>query len=124
MAVTPATLKDIFPDFADVADATVHYWLDRALRLTADWDDDHATMLLAAHYLAINGFGAGGELTKLSGLSSLQSGSLSLSFKDDGTQERGARHGVAKDWNRTIYGVQFQTLLNARTPILPMVTGA
>ena len=116
MAVTPATLKEIFPDFAGVADTVMAYWLDRALRVTSGWDDDHATMLLAAHYMTINGIGAGADMTTLSGLSSVKSGSVSLTFQEDRAQGQG-------DWNRSSYGVQFRTLLAARTHALPMVTG-
>jgi hypothetical protein len=116
--VTPATpelLKETFPAFAAVANATVQYWLDRAARIVTDaWaeaDQQHAHMLLAAHYLTSNGFGTGAEAEVaaqgMSGFKSMRSGSLSL--------DRGDTSGVAAmgEYGSTSYGRQFWPILQA-----------
>lgn len=56
MAVTPASLKIVYPEFAAEADARVQIFLDRASRNISEtqWGQraDDATMDLACHMLA------------------------------------------------------------------------
>lgn len=105
-------LVQIFPAFASVAASLIDYWIDRAALVTAGWADDHATMLLACHYMVMNGLGTGtaAELAAsgLSGVKSLKSGTLSLDFGD------GAAASAKGDYNATSYGRQFYPLMLSR----------
>lgn len=108
MAATPATLKNTFQAFGSVADPTLQYWIDRALRVV-DWGDDHATYLLAAHYMVANGIGSGAEAEMAaagaSGFKSMRSGALSL--------DRGSSGDSGNPFEGTMYGRQFYPLLIA-----------
>lgn len=95
-------LKVVFPAFADVADATVEYWLDEAA-IVANWGNDHAQMLLAAHYMAINGLGTNAVQ---GGLTSFKSGSVDMKFSEAQANSIG--------FAQTIYGQQFSVLLRRR----------
>jgi hypothetical protein len=87
---TAATLKSAFAKFADVSDWSIEYSLKRARRDVDDsWCEDdraHAEILLAAHYLTLDGFGTGTEAQLaadgLSGMQSIKSGQLSLTVSD------------------------------------------
>lgn len=111
MAATPATLKQVFTAFAAVDDTLVQYWLDRAA-LVVTWADDHAQILLACHYMVINGLGAGAaaELAAsgLTGVKSLKSGTLSIDFGDN------AASSAKLSYEATSYGRQFYSLLLAQ----------
>lgn len=106
-----AKLAQIFPAFAAVAPTLVDYWVDRAAAVVT-WGDEHAQMLLACHYMTLNGLGTGtaAELAAsgLSGVKSLKSGTLTVDFGD------GAASGGKGDFNSTSYGRQFYPLLLAR----------
>ena len=123
-AATPAELKALLPAFAAVADATVQAWLDRAARLVTEaWPDSdrkHGEMLLAAHYMTLNGLGTGAEAEMAaagaSGFKSMRSGSLSL---DRGDTSGGDAMG---EYGTTQYGRQFWPLLRVYAGG-PRVTG-
>jgi hypothetical protein len=108
-APTPDDLKTAFPAFNDVEDAAVTYWLTRAARVVdSGWGDDdgpHATILLAAHYLTLQGLGTGAEAEAAaagaSGFKRIKSGSLEMERADGGSGE----------YDTTAYGRQFQSLL-------------
>lgn len=110
MAYTAPTADDLqaaFPAFAAVADGTVTYWLNRAIpEVEADWSDgDRAfgQMLLAAHYMTLNGIGTGSEAqTAGLGAKRLKSGAFEIEL------------GAASDMEglrSTNYGRQFVALL-------------
>jgi hypothetical protein len=82
-----ATFAAVFTDFADIAEPSFAYWLARAERvIDNDYGDDqlHATMLLTAHYLATQGFGAGTEakIAGFAGATRVKSGDLELGWSD------------------------------------------
>jgi hypothetical protein len=113
---TAADLKLRFPDFAAVADDTVEYWLtDARLTVTDSWieaDRAPAEMTLAAHNMALNGLGAGGDMAGLAGagVSSFRSASLSVSF--DASAVAAATAG---GYGTTRYGIAFRTYLRRNT---------
>jgi hypothetical protein len=107
-------LVTIFPAFAAVPQAQLDYWVNRALLTTSTWNDDHATMLLACHLMALNGLGtdgtsqiAGGGLT---GVSSISVGPLNAKFSDEAVKQQ-----ISGDFNASSYGQQFKKLLLARS---------
>lgn len=121
---TAATLKQRFPAFSPVLDTTVEYWLTEArLIVTGRWfenDRANAEMALAAHNMALNGYGtAGGAVGDLAamGVTSFKSASMSVSF-DEGVIASGARGG----YSATKYGREFQTYLR-RNRGGPMLAG-
>lgn len=66
MAYTPASASDLkaaFPAFAAVAEDTIDFWLERARRIVDEsWtegDYSYGQMLLACHYMTLNGLGTG-----------------------------------------------------------------
>lgn len=115
MAHAPATLSDFrarYPAFASVPDVTVQYWLDDAYDTTQDWgcgEAAKAQMALAAHNLALAGYGAaGGEVSALAemGVTSFKSASMSVSLSDGVVS---ARSGGG--YSSTRYGRDFVTYL-------------
>lgn len=117
MAYTDPTADELqaaFPRFADVADATVEYWLVRARRVVDEsWTEDDyqmGQMLLAAHYMTLNGLGTGAEAeTAANGTGdyqSIKSGSLTLTrFQQSGSST------AQGELRSTTYGRQFDALL-------------
>lgn len=107
MTATPEQLRTIWPVFAEVSDDSAQYWLDQALPAVASFGTqaDHAQLLLGAHYLTINGIGAGADAQLagqgLLGAKSIRSGSLSVDFG-----EGGSATGLAT----TSYGRQFMAI--------------
>jgi hypothetical protein len=97
-----AKLAQIFPAFAAVAPATIDYWLDEA-GIVANWDNDHAQMLLACHYMAINGLGSNPAAI---GLTKFKSGTVDMTFSESAANTKGLQS--------TIYGQQFSVLLRRR----------
>lgn len=96
MAYTDATASDLkaaFPKFAAVEDATVEFWLGRARRsVDQTWtegDYGMGQMLLAAHYMTLEGLGTGTEAMiagkGLGDFKSVRSGSFSLDRGDNAT---------------------------------------
>lgn len=101
MAYVRATLAEfqaVFTAFPNVQQATYDYWVVRAERLidSAFGDDQlHATMLLTAHYLVMQGFGSevdSQRWSKFAGATRVKSGSLELSWSD-GLKTTGSRYG-------------------------------
>lgn len=121
---TPAELKALIPAFAAVPDATVQVWLNRAARIVdASWaeaDQQHAQILLAAHYMTLNGLGTGAEAELAAsgtlGFKSMKSGALSL---DRGDSDQFKHMG---EYGTTAYGRQFWPLLKANKGG-PLITG-
>ncbi|MES2783598.1 MAG: DUF4054 domain-containing protein [Pseudomonadota bacterium] len=97
-----AQLITIWPAFAAVDPAAINYWLDEAL-IVANWGNDNARMLLAAHYMAINGLGTNAVT---GGLTSFKSGSVDMKFSEAQANTIG--------FAQTIYGQQFSILLRRR----------
>lgn len=103
-----AALKLRFPAFAAVDDAVVEYWLDDArVTVTDAWieaDRAPAEMALAAHNMAMEGYGsAGGAVAGLAamGVTDFKSGAMSASFDASTVAARNAggykasRYGTA-----------------------------
>lgn len=116
MPYAPATatdLKALLTKFAAVADAAIEPWLTRARRSVDDsWSEDdraHAEILLAAHYLTLEGFGSGAEAelaaAGLSGMQSVRSGKLQFT---KAPREAGQSQSSLLS---TSYGQQFHELL-------------
>lgn len=88
---TKAAFTDIFTEFAGVSDTQFDYWIARAERvITTDFGADqlHATQLLTAHYLTVQGLGTGVESQRSSefgGANKVKSGSLELGWGDGGS---------------------------------------
>lgn len=105
--------KAAFPAFADTPREAIAYWHDRALRVVDarfGSDQDHAAMLLTAHYLTVQGQGAGAEAqrhAKFGGATSVKSGTLSINW--DG----GAGGATKSRFEATSYGLEFLPLLRA-----------
>ena len=97
-----AKLVQVFPAFAGVDPAAIDYWLGEAV-IVANWDNDHAQMLLAAHYMAVNGLGANAVT---GGLTSFKSGSVDMKFSEAQANSIG--------FAQTPYGQQFSVLLRRR----------
>ena len=108
------TLVQIFPAFASVPQVQLDYWVNRALLTTSSWNDDHATMLLACHYMALNGLGTDGTSQiaggGMSGLSSIDMGPIKATFSNDAVKQQ-----ISGDFNASSYGQQFKKLLLARS---------
>lgn len=109
---TADDLKQRYPAFAAVADATVEYWLtDARLIVTSDWienDRANAEMALAAHNMARQGLGSGsiGGGGDMAGVTSFRSASFSVQF-DSATVKAAATGG----YGSTIYGQDFAVYL-------------
>lgn len=107
-------LARVFPAFAAVAPAQMSYWLTRALLTTTGWTDDHATMLLGCHLMAINGLGTDGvaqiAASGMPGVKSLTIGPIKADFSD-----AAAKQMSSGDYDATSYGQQFKKLLLARS---------
>ena len=115
MAYTQATAADLkakFPRFAAIDNATVESWLTDARRsVDASWlDDDRANgeMLLAAHYMTLEGLGTGTEAMVaskgLGDFKTVRSGGFSLERSDS------AGSAQAGSLRSTTYGRRFLEL--------------
>jgi hypothetical protein len=90
---TPDDLKTYLPAFASVPNETIQMYLDGA-QVDESWietDYQPAVMLWAAWAMTDGGIGSGGELgaAVASGVSSLKSGTLSVTFSDGATSASG-----------------------------------
>ena len=109
----PATFRLRYPEFAAVPDERVQYWLDDA---PTAFDPErlgrngaNAAMLYAAHMLAGEvAAGGAGESEIPAGVTSMRSGSLSLSFDPNYVRAQ-AQCGYAS----TRYGAQLASLLRS-----------
>lgn len=106
-------LVQIFPAFAAVAPAIMKYWLNRALLTTTSWTDDHASMLLACHYMALNGLGTDASAQAIAGgtagMRSIAIGPIDATFSDEAIKQ-----SLAGGYQATSYGQEFKRLLLAR----------
>ncbi len=120
MSVTPASFKELFPEFVSQSDARVTLFLDQASRrISASafgtlYDD--AQSYLAAHLIAVSARASGMTLSGASGpVTSETVGPLSRSYASN----YGATTG-SDAYNATPYGQEFQRLLSLcfLTPVL------
>lgn len=131
MAYTDPSADDLqaaFPRFADVADETVEFWLERARRsVDESWtegDYAYAQMLLAAHLMLLEGLGRGAEATAaangMSEFKTIRDGTITLERFD-----KGASGGASGELGSTSYGRQWLALakVNRGGPRV-MATGA
>lgn len=119
-----AALKLRFPAFAAVGDETVEYWLtDARLIVTEGWAENDrapAEMALAAHNLALNGYGtSGGAVGDLAtmGVTGFKSASMSVEF-----DAAAVKAGAAGGYSSTRYGKAFLAFLR-RNRGGPMLVG-
>lgn len=108
---TPADLKAMFPEFATVSDDIVQIYLDLANRFVDEtWlegDFANAIMFLAAHFLAIMGYGKSADTySNLSIFQTIRSGSLTLTRFDKSQQT-----DDFMNFNATRYGKMYRMLL-------------
>ncbi len=107
----PSDLIARYSAFADVATATIQYWLTDAERFVdTSWTEGDyapALMALAAHNMALAGLGTEAAATAglPTGLTSLKSASFSASFSDQVAADR-TTGALAS----TRYGAEFATL--------------
>lgn len=109
----PATFRLRYPEFAAVPDERVQYWLDDA---PTAFDPErlgrngaNAAMLYAAHMLAGEAATGGADESEIpAGVTSMRSGSLSLSF-DTNYVSAQAQGG----YTSTRYGAQLASLLRS-----------
>lgn len=89
--------KAAFPAFEETSSSAIAFWYARAGRIVTSAygdDEEYAAMLLTAHYLTLQGFGAGAEAqraSKFGGATNIKSGSLSLSWEGAGASSEGIR---------------------------------
>lgn len=102
-----------YPAFASVGVSQIAYWLkDAEKTVTDDWladDISPARMALAAHNLALSGYGsAGGAVGELAamGVTSFKSASMSVNFAEGAVLRSGAG-----GYRSTKYGIEFLTYL-------------
>lgn len=115
MAVTLASFRVVFPEFADAAkypDPAVSFWLDQAgvtlPQSIPAGQLDLATMLFIAHNLTLGALSAagGGSAGSFAPVTSKAVGSVSKSMDTSAVTSAGA--GI---WNGTAYGQRFYALL-------------
>lgn len=109
---TAADLKVRYPDFADVEDATVTYWITDAQRfVTEAWMEvDYAPgmMALAAHNMARAGYGVAAETVSgiPAGVTRFKSGQFEANFSEEQANAR-----ASGSYASTRYGLEYQQLL-------------
>lgn len=108
---TPAQLKTMFPEFSTVGDTVVQTYIVLANRFVDEtWlgaDFTNAIMFLAAHFLAIMGYGKSADTyTNLSIFQTIRSGSLTLTRFDKSQQSEDVMNFKA-----TRYGKMYRMLL-------------
>lgn len=104
---TPADIKALYPAFASVPDATLQIYIDRAPIDDSWFESDYtqAIELWVAHTMTLNGLGTNEAATQAaSGVKSISSGGLSVSFAESKSSDDGG-------WGGSIYGKQFYALL-------------
>ncbi|EHJ62821.1 DUF4054 domain-containing protein [Novosphingobium pentaromativorans] len=93
-----SSFQAIFPAFASASREAIAYWKARAERVITDAfgdDQQHATMLLTAHYLVMQGLGSQADSQRwanFAGASRVKSGSLELAW-DSSVKSTGSRYG-------------------------------
>lgn len=115
-----AYIKLRYPQFADVADATINaYIADAAALIDQTWSEATYTQgiaLLACHRMVMAGIGAGAQAQAnaegMQGFSTIRSGQLTL--------QRAATSqdadGVPSPWNSTRFGIEYYWLAKREFP--------
>jgi hypothetical protein len=117
---TISDLRTRYPAFADVADATITYWLGEGETAVSAWpeaDQANGIMAYAAHRMAEQGLGAGATPQ---GVTAFKSGTFSASVSEQAANRTGL--------HSTIYGREFlalarRTFAGPRTAVIPSVGG-
>lgn len=103
MSVTPADIKELFPEFAATADARIQLFIDQSTLSvnTAVWGNkaDFAIQYLTAHLLTVVNRGGGGAAGPIT---SEKVGDLQRSYASGGA--------VAHELGSTGYGMEFLRL--------------
>jgi hypothetical protein len=123
---TADQLQAAFPAFADVPDATVDFWIERAARMvdTTWMEDDYqfAIMLLACHYMVGIGLGTGAQaqanLNGMSAYQTIRSGLLTLSRGSTSLSDT-----APSPWGDTPYGVAWYWLAKRNKPAVAVAVG-
>lgn len=104
---TPAQIKALYPAFASVPDATVQAYIDMCPVDDSWFESDYtrAIGLWVTHTMTLNGLGSNEAATQAaSGVKSISSGNLSVSFAENKSSDDGG-------WGGSVYGKQFYQLL-------------
>lgn len=117
---TATELKTRYPDFVDVADATVTAFIADATRFVDDtWfadDIDRAIMALAAHMMAMEGLGANAVSRAGAGVvTSYKLGDAAETYAPPGGG------GSGSEYEATAYGRTFLRIMAANVPAVAIV---
>lgn len=112
MALTPVDFKIRFPEFEEIPDSRIQFWLDDAQLEVGEsaWDDlyEKGVMLLSAHFLSIDQINqdddeSGGGVT--GNVTSRSVGDVSVSFA------KSSSDSSSDDWYlQTSYGTEYLRL--------------
>lgn len=124
---TAQSIKDLWPQFANVPDATINAWIAQATRyVDTSWlesDYTYAIQLLTAYFLVRNGYGTGvaAEMSSqgMDGLTMVKSGQLTVQRASSSQSDSG---GVPDPWNANRFGVEWWGLARKNHP--PMLVAA
>jgi hypothetical protein len=109
---TATDLKQRYPAFAAVDDATVDWWLDYVIGKDVDqsWGENmgpEGNMAAAAHRMVKAGIGiAGGGASLPAGVTDFKSGSVSIAFSAEA-----AKKSASSGWDSTTYGDDYAAAL-------------
>jgi hypothetical protein len=120
MTVTPALLRQIYPEFACVDDAVIEFWLGKAeLTVTDAWgeDQEEGLLLLTAHKVKVSGVVTGGADDLPAGVTRFRSASIDVAIS-----EAAANRALGADYGSTSYGQLFRPLLRRHCG-LPRLVG-
>lgn len=109
----PGHLSQRYPAFANVAFSTIQYWLTDAQRfVTTSWrasDYPFGIMALAAHNMAIRGLVSDGAAAQVpGGVNRFKMGPMEFELTKEAANAK-----LGGDLTSTVYGLEYQTLLNA-----------
>lgn len=102
---TVADFRALLPQFAAVDDATIQAWLDAAAAtVDSTWGSqaDYAQIMLAAHMMSLAGIGP--EKVASAKVTSVRSGSLSFTLKNESEFERTSFGALFYPIFRSIHG--------------------
>jgi hypothetical protein len=123
----PAYIKARWPQFANVADATIQAHIDdAATMIDQTWTEAGYTIgiaLLACHRMVLAGLGTGAEAQVnaegLSGFSLIRSGQLTLQRAATSRDSE----GVPSPWNSTGFGIEYYWLARRERPPIAAAPG-
>ena len=106
--VTPADIKTRYPEFADIPDARIQFFIDDAVlylnEMRAGLYYDKILSLLVAHYLSLALQSEGGSNNSQGAVASMSVGDKSVSFATPGSVNDSQYF-----YQQTVYGIEFLT---------------